>query len=631
MEDTNNVLKKEKVRLKEVTIGSVNVKALYPSLEEETSAQIVKEEIEMSDVNINVNEDELSRYLPVCLSKEVIRNEGLEDVVYREKDVKEGDEGKIKVTDKILTGGSKFRERYVEKFDSPKRKPTEAEARRMTALAVKIAIKEVMRNNVYVFNKKTRRQKEGGPIGVELTGGVSRVVMGRWDRLFKMMMKEAKMIMWMFQRYVDDMNQVVMTERNKKMVNGKIVMKNEEEVENEKEVPDDEVTMKLVREIADEVMEMIKTEEDFPTKHRGGLLPILDLQVRMQGRKEDPEMAEISFQFYKKPMAPDRTILFNSAMPMSMKRTTATQEVLRRLLNCSRSLGQEVRAKHLTDYMQVLTNSGYSERFRQEVLRSGEEAYRRLLKKEEEGERRLYRRRTDNEGERWKAKRMKKGNWQGRYSSVIFVPYTKDSKLKKEMQVLEERMRVGGRENHHMKIIERAGPTMAGSLVRKDPFGRKDCEDKQCFQCTTMKEKPKISCRVNSVGYVLRCLLIHNDGVDVEYVGESGQNALTRGKKHIKDFKSGSKSVQEGSAMFKHMTSCHPKELREGKKDPREFFRMEVVRRYKTACDRQIDEGNNMKITKANVINSRREWHQATMSRTVVVRGGAEILPNLTE
>jgi hypothetical protein len=631
MVDTNEILKEKDIKVTEVTIGSLDVKALYPSLKAKESAQIAKEEIENSIVKIEVNETELTKYLPICMTRADIVKEGLEDVVYKEKGIKDGEDGKVLITDKVMAGGPKARDRFEDKFDVPNRKPTKEEVKRMTALAVRIAIEEVMNNNVYIFNGKTRRQKEGGPIGVELTGGLSRVVMGRWDRMFKNMMTRLMMTIWMFKRYVDDMDLIVKTERNKKLLDGELVDKTENEIEDESEKPDDEITMRLIRTIADDVMKMIQTEEDFPSKHESKLLPILDVQVRVQGREDDPSLAEVSFQFYKKPMAPDRTILFNSAMPMKMKRTTATQEVLRRLLNCSRNICQEVRAKHLSDYMQVLTNSGYPEKFRLEVLKSGEEAYRRLLDKEKAGERRLYRRKTDREDERWKEKRKKKCSWQGNYSGVIFVPYTKDSKLRKDLQQLEERMRVGGREAHKIKVIERAGPTLTGSLIRKDPFGRQKCQDKACFQCTTMTKKPKISCRKNSIGYALFCRICQENKKCVEYIGETGQNALTRGKRHILEFMSRSKTVQDGSAMWKHMTNCHLELVLGKREDPRKFFTMEVRKSYMTPVDRQIDEGNNMKMNKGDIINSKREWHQATLSRTIVVRGGASILDNITE
>jgi hypothetical protein len=626
---------REKIKKDEVTVGSLDVKALYPSLEKEESIEIVKEEVENSVVDIEASIEEMTRYLPVYMTEDELRKEGLEEVVYREK--KNGGKSKVKITDGVMTGGEVVRGRFKEMFQEPIRKPNRKEVKRMTALSIKIGVREVMGNNLYLFNRQVRRQKNGGPIGVELTGAVSRVVMGRWDRLFRNLMMELKMIMWLYRRYVDDMNLAVKTERTLKLVERKIVKKTEQEMEEERNENDDKVTMELIKNIADEVNGMIKTEADFPSNHNTGLLPILDLQVEIESSKEAPGIAQLSWQFYRKPMAPTRTILANSAMPMSMKRTTATQEVLRRLLNCKRDIQQETIQKHLNEYMKMLKRSGYKERFRVEVLRGGEEAYRRLLEKEEREERPLYRRKEDNSLHRWKAKRQKKGTWQGEFSSVVFIPHTRGSVLKERMQKAEEQMRVGGRENHRIKIIERAGRTLAGTLVRKNPFNKRECLEKKCFPCRSKEEGDKedrISCRTNNIGYTLECKICEKKGSEkTEYIGESGQNGITRGRVHKRDFESKSEKVLEGSAMYKHVISKHKEEYETGKKEGRteaeHYFRMRVIRKYKAPLDRQADEGTNMAFAKGSIINSKMQWHQPKLTRTVVVRGGAEILQNV--
>ena len=51
-------------------------------------------------------------------------------------------------------------------------------------------------------------QKEGGPIGLELTGAVSRAVMASWDKKYLKRVKQAGIKMLLYERYVDDSNQV---------------------------------------------------------------------------------------------------------------------------------------------------------------------------------------------------------------------------------------------------------------------------------------------------------------------------------------------------------------------------------------------------------------------------------------
>jgi hypothetical protein len=331
-----------------------------------------------------------------------------------------------------------------------------------------------------------------------------------------------------------------------------------------------------------------------------------------------------------------------------MKRTTATQEVLRRLLNCSDDLEEETRTRHLNEYMTVLKHSGYNEKFREEVLKSGEAAYLRIRKEDQEGGRPMYRKKESDVVARWMKKREKKKSWQGEFSGVVFIPHTKNSELMKKMQKVEERMRTGGRERHAMKIVERAGMTIGSRMIRKNPFARRECEEKRCFPCISKddqegedRKEDVVSCRKNSVGYALICKIcevgeVKEEGGDVikervEYIGESGQNGRTRGKKHLQDFSSKNKGVREGSAMYKHMESDHHDilDMDTGRKrGAEEFFRMEVEKAYRTPLDRQPDEGTRMRMRMlgGRILNSKMQWNQPAISRTVVIRGGAEVL-----
>ena len=131
------------------------------------------------------------------------------------------------------------------------------------------------------------------------------------------------------------------------------------------------------------------------------------------------------------------------------------------MLNCSVELPWAIKAKHLSNYMQKLRNSGYSYKFRKEILLSILSGYRKIKEAAQQGIRPLYRRRGWKKEERLKLKMQKKKNWLGTYwKSRIFVPYTPGSILKRKLQRMEEQMRPGGRENHPIKIIETTGNTL---------------------------------------------------------------------------------------------------------------------------------------------------------------------------
>ena len=186
----------------------------------------------------------------------------------------------------------------------------------------------------------------------------------------------------------------------------------------------------------------------------------------------------------------------SSAQPWNQKRTTLTQELIRRLLNCSKELPCRSKAKHLTDFMQLLKNSGYSETFRLEILNSGLKGYNKILCAERDGVRPVYRPKGWKESARWLEKRKKKGNWLGPFwKSSIFVPPTPGSELKKQMQAKEEEMRAGGREAYPIKIIETAGKTLEQTLINTDPFNGNQCKDEKCEPNKNPKELDQLQAK----------------------------------------------------------------------------------------------------------------------------------------
>merc|ERR1711994_138360 len=81
----------------------------------------------------------------------------------------------------------------------------------------------------------------------------------------------------------------------------------------------------------------------------------------------------------------------SSAQPWGHKRTTLTQELIRRLLNCSKELDCQARRKHLNNFMQLLKNSGYDQSFRAEILKSGLQGYNKIVAADKEKRRPMYR------------------------------------------------------------------------------------------------------------------------------------------------------------------------------------------------------------------------------------------------
>ena len=331
---------------------------------------------------------------------------------------------------------------------------------------------------------------------------------------------------------------------------------------------------------------------------------------------------QVFFEHYDKPTKPARTILESSANSWQQKRTTLTQELMRRLRNTKKELSCQRKQQIITNFMQILRNSGYSEKFRTEILRSALNGYNKILEADISGEKPLYRPKEWKSSARWLEKRRKARCWLGdKYKSCIFVPPTPNSELRKLMQNKEEEMRPGGREGWPIKMIETAGKTLEKSLVKRDPFNGNQCGDKSCIPANNKNNK--ISCRRNNIGYRISCkiCLLAGKSDGGVYIGETGENMHIRIKSHLSKFNSKKNEIRESSAFWKHLENDHGG-LPEGWMF-KDCFDVEIVKAYNKPVTRQTEEGTFMINEKGELMNSKSEWNQPKIIRTTIHNGGA--------
>ena len=225
--------------------------------------------------------------------------------------------------------------------------------------------------------------------------------------------------------------------------------------------------MEELRKVADSVIKMFKTETDSPGDHPelGYKVPILDMAVWVEstslpapgmasqdlhlscrdsdtclpigGHREEMQtqglgvesspakrmVQQIFFEFYHKPTKPKRTMLATAANPWQQKRTTLTQELIRRLRNTRKELSCQRKQEILSDYMQMLKNSGYTVNFLREILSSGLNGYNKILEDDRSNKKPLYRPKEWKRSFRWLVNKTKSKNWLGtNYKSCMFVP-----------------------------------------------------------------------------------------------------------------------------------------------------------------------------------------------------------------
>ena len=149
-----------------------------------------------------------------------------------------------------------------------------------------------------------------------------------WD---DKLLKKLEKLDWkpkMLKRYVDDLNTVVIGVKpgtRYSAAEDKLEVV-EDQIESDEEKERDEITMILFGEIANSVEPSIKVEIDFPSKYDDKMMPILDMKMAIN------EEQEIEYMFYRKPQSNKFKMMARSALPDKVKRSTLTNEALRRLL-----------------------------------------------------------------------------------------------------------------------------------------------------------------------------------------------------------------------------------------------------------------------------------------------------------
>ena len=209
---------------------------------------------------------------------------------------------------------------------------------RMVGCAVKHATKLVMQNHFYSFDNQIRRQNKGGAIGNKLTERLGKILMKRHSRQYLKLLQEVGLKNELFETYVDDTTDVMVAVDPGVRFDGEKLVKREELVENDANVPEDVRTMDVLKDIANTFYDCVQFTTDCPSNNQSKKVPCLDLQVYV---KED----QIIHEFYEKPCAAKQVIPYQSAHSKKMKMSVLVEEGLRRLRNCSRGLDPEVSRK----------------------------------------------------------------------------------------------------------------------------------------------------------------------------------------------------------------------------------------------------------------------------------------------
>jgi hypothetical protein len=147
----------------EIVIGSMDVSALYPSLDIDKAAEIIEKMIMESKLSVDVDVTEMSTYIVSTHKQDEIDRKGLGDVCHKRRyntNVRPG------ITGKAMTGSDKEKE-DCKSWVPPVRTPTVIEKKMMLAMVIGHATKFVMNNHVYTNNNVIRKQVGGAPSALD--------------------------------------------------------------------------------------------------------------------------------------------------------------------------------------------------------------------------------------------------------------------------------------------------------------------------------------------------------------------------------------------------------------------------------------------------------------------------------
>ena len=585
-EDMLAAVRESNERLKnknEVVLGSADVKALYPSLDIPFTINVVCQEYYNSKISFEgVDTEEMGLYLSLNRTTSYLKEKGLYKYCPSREENARGPKPRITASGIELKKEKRFR-LWKKRTEEPK----EEGVKQMMTESLRIALELILTEHVYIFNNDIKKQEKGGPIGLDITGEVAKVFMCWWDDRFREKLESIGVGVYLYKRYVDDINTCVDIIESGKRWNGRELVQ-DGAINDERSVENDKRTFEILRRIGDSIHTSIKLDVDVPSNHADNKLPILDLKMWIE--RTEGGGSRILHEFYIKEVASKFIISADAALTWRNKMTIITQQCLRILLNCSPDIEKQLVIEHMNYFMKRMQSSGYDQKSRYRVLRSAFNAYEKIKEKEKQNVRPMYRKKIWKHLERRREKSEKMKNWykKGEYDSVMFIPATPKSELQKLYQEEIKKRRL------NIKVVEKSGTKVKHLFQRNGILNDKQC-GKDCFVCNTTE---KGNCMNSGIVYHIECNHEHEEGTYV-YRGRTMKNGYSRGKEHIDSYK----NKHKDSVMWRHCVEKH-----EGTEQE---FSMKIIDNHKDdAMKVQITEALRIRELDEELrMNMRNEWN----------------------
>ena len=224
----------------DIIVGSADVKALYIHVE-------------------GVDTDELGFYLALNLSEVELEKLGLLPYCQTLK-TRRG-------RPPVITGCamSDTRDKRFQPWLPPSRAVHELVVRKMLTEALRIVLIFIMKNHLYTFDNGIRLQSKGDPIGLQLTGVLAQHFMVWWDRELGDKLVRIGLKLWMYKRYVDDINNIMTPPKLGVRFDGDKLIEDKRSVKEDQVLDADKRTMRLFQLVANSIHPSIEVEIDCPS------------------------------------------------------------------------------------------------------------------------------------------------------------------------------------------------------------------------------------------------------------------------------------------------------------------------------------------------------------------------------
>ena len=574
----------ETVDLKNCIIGSMDVKALYPSIDIDFATEKCVEMITESDTKFdNINTDELGLYLALTVDKDELARADL---------TKYSATRKRKGKNPTITGcgAEEKEEKRWDPWIKPPEKPEGDQLKRVVAYALGVAMKTVLKNHIFRFKDEIRKQANGGAIGVKAAGDIASLFMCWWDKVFIEKVNEALHDLNLYLRYVDD--EYVICE---------IIPENDEN----REKPPDERTMRKLQDIGNSIHTSIQVTIDFPSNNQNGRMPVLDTEHWLQDVMVDGvPKRQILHSHYSKPMSNAFVTHRDSAMATRTKESVLVADLTRVMRNISLQCETEERRGKIQHYMARLQYSGYNMEERVKIYQKAKKRFDEMIKKDEEGIEPLYRSKNWKRTERRLEKEQKKKDWfkDSGSEAVFFVDATPQSELAEKCQ--KEFDRAGLK----IKVVERSGRSVKRTLVKSNPFKKVGCGRAGCKVCALGGD---VDCKAREIHYLILCDGTNTQGnpcVDIDYEGETSRSTEERFGGHMSIIYSKKEQTRQTSFLYDHMWEAH-----NGEVPP---LKIKILGKYPGDPGlRQATEAVSIRQNKPKM-NGKNEWTNEPRPRT---------------